>query len=98
VNLHAHISTLEDFQHVITVNHFFQLLGCPLVADPVRKRAALYQVSGEVSFTVYGVGANKARFPITAALSSSAVPASRALLAKRRTLGSDMSSTKCKLS
>ena len=29
VNLHADISTLEDFQHVIPVNDLFQLLGCP---------------------------------------------------------------------
>ena len=44
---------------MITVNHFFQLFGCPLVADPVWERAALYQVAREVSFTVYGVGAKQ---------------------------------------
>ena len=50
MNLHAHVSTLEYFQHVIAVNDLFQLLGGPLLADPVGERAALYQVSREVSF------------------------------------------------
>jgi hypothetical protein len=61
VNFHAHISTLKDFPHVITVNNFFQLFGCPLVADPVWERAALYQVSRKVSFTVYGIGAKQGK-------------------------------------
>ena len=82
MNLDTHVTTLKNFQHVVTINDLFELICCPMVSDPVRESATLYGVAGEVSLVIHGVYLpNRARFPTIAALSSLAVPLSRFPLA-----------------
>lgn len=46
MNLNANLATLEDLGHVITIHDLLELVGVPMISNPVRKVAALHHIAG----------------------------------------------------